>query len=179
MARKKKHRVTTEGLGNVDWHESLLAKLHPRRFSDMSPMMSAILGAIVGKEWTVPALYGLSVTSDGFVVSGHRFLGDVDVEGLKRNIVNLLHAADLFPEEVKLFLRLYAQNVTDWSGEASIEDDVADLLGSVSSGKYTGRDWEKTLAHLREIRTDRGAKKSEEDVAKRRIAEIERKLRRR
>lgn len=92
--------------------DMLVQKLHPGRFSDMSPKMAAIVGAVLGEDWARPRLGGLSITSDGFVVSGHHFLGDVS--DLERNIHNLLEVAGLTDAERSEWDRLYSQNVSDW-----------------------------------------------------------------
>ena len=90
----------------------LANKLHPTQFSDMSPKLGAIVACILGENWTSPRLSHLSITSDGFVLSGHNFLGSA--YDLGRNIDNLLEVADLTKEETRVFWELYACNVTDW-----------------------------------------------------------------
>ena len=87
-------------------------KLHPTQFSDMSPKLGAIVACILGENWTSPRLSHLSITSDGFVVSGDHFIGSA--QDLQRNIDNLLEVADLTKEETRVFWELYACNVTDW-----------------------------------------------------------------
>ena len=53
---------------------ALAEKLHPDRFSAMSGKMAAIIGYILGESWTEPEIAALSVTSDGFVLTGRRVL---------------------------------------------------------------------------------------------------------
>jgi len=91
----------------------LIRKLHPGRFTAMSPKMAAIVGCILGQEFTRPQLVGLTVTSDGFVLGMHA--GDIgfnDFIGaradLDRNWDRLLDAAELTPDERKEADRLFA-----------------------------------------------------------------------
>ena len=44
----------------------------------MSPPFGAILGFVLGQDFTTPQLQSLAVTSDGFLVSGNYFLGSFD-----------------------------------------------------------------------------------------------------
>lgn len=44
---------------------SLTAKLHPDRFTAMSPKMTAIIAYVLGEEWTDPQIGWMSVSSDG------------------------------------------------------------------------------------------------------------------
>jgi len=91
---------------------TLVEKLHPKRFTDMSPKMAAIVGCILGESWTTPGVTDLSITSDGCVVCFESFIGSV--EDFDRNIENLLVAADLTNEERKEFDTHYNNRVTDW-----------------------------------------------------------------
>ena len=83
----------------------LIEKLHPHRFPNMSPKMAAIVGHILDIEVTEPAIDGLFVTSDGFVLAQHTgdcgandFIGSY--EQLRSNWVRLLNATyDLTPGE--------------------------------------------------------------------------------
>lgn len=82
---------------------SLDAKLDPARFPGMSPRMGAIVGLILGREYTQPVLLDLSITVDGFVVAwthdgqtdgGHAIqLGEV--ADLRANLCRLGMAAGL------------------------------------------------------------------------------------
>jgi hypothetical protein len=91
----------------------LIRKLHPARFSAMSPKMAAIVGCILGEKFTEPQLVGLTVTSDGFVLGMPAGgIGFDDFVGaftdLDRNWNVLLDAAELTPEERKGADRLFA-----------------------------------------------------------------------
>ena len=48
---------------------TLAEKLHPKRFPSMSGKMAAIVGYILGEEWTRPRIVELVVTSDGWVLA--------------------------------------------------------------------------------------------------------------
>ena len=91
---------------------TLASKLHPERFTDMSGKMAAIVGHILGESWTEPAIAALSVTSDGFVTTESEFMGEA--ADLDRNLLNLLVAAELTPDERAEFERLYRERVDDW-----------------------------------------------------------------
>lgn len=78
----------------------------------MSPKMAAIVATIVGEQWTEPTIGYISITSDGFLVSGSNFLGSVD--DLERNTKNLLDAAELTDEERTEFWKLYHSKIQDW-----------------------------------------------------------------
>jgi hypothetical protein len=91
---------------------TLADKLKPDRFSAMSGKMAAIVGYIVGESWTEPEIAALSVTSDGFVLTDAEFFGEA--ADLDRNLLNLLVAAELTPEERADFERRYRERVDDW-----------------------------------------------------------------
>lgn len=91
---------------------TLASKLRPERFTDMSGKMAAIVGYILGESWTEPEIVALSVTSDGYVTTDAEFFGEA--ADLDRNILNLLVAADLTPDERAEFERLYRERVDDW-----------------------------------------------------------------
>ena len=96
--------------------ESLTAKLHPKRFSAMSPKMASIVGYILGQEWVKPQVNSLVVTSDGFVLA--QVKGDIGYNhfigaesDLKGNWGELLHVADLGHDERTLADKLFAERV--------------------------------------------------------------------
>ena len=79
-------------------------KLHPARFTDMSPKMAAIVGVILGQDFTTPALAAITTTSDGFLLGMNRgdcgfnvFIGSYS--DLERNWSNLLDCAELTDDE--------------------------------------------------------------------------------
>lgn len=95
---------------------SMIAKLHPNRFTNMSPMMAAIVGCIVGEKYTEPAIAELVVTSDGFVLGRHyddcgcnEFIGAES--DFQKNWTSLLDAAGLTAQERMQSEALYRQTV--------------------------------------------------------------------
>ena len=91
---------------------TLTSKLQPDRFSEMSGKMAAIVAYILGESWTDPEIAALSVTSDGFVLTDAEFFGEA--ADLDRNLLNLLVAAEVTPDERADFERLYRERVDDW-----------------------------------------------------------------
>lgn len=83
--------------------ETLEDKLHPSRFTAMSPKMAAIVAFILGESWTEPDILSLSITSDGCVVSDRCFIGSM--EDFSRNISALIQAAELTKDEETEFRR--------------------------------------------------------------------------
>lgn len=95
---------------------SLQTKLHPSRFTAMSSKMAAIVGCILGEQWTNPRLVELVQTSDGFVLGrsagdcGHNdFIGTA--ADLENNWARLLNVADLTEPERDLAEDLHRQTV--------------------------------------------------------------------
>lgn len=96
--------------------ETLTAKLHPSRFSAMSPKMASIVGYILGQDWVTPQVSGLMVTSDRFVLASvkgdigyNQFIGAES--DLQDNWKQLLHVADLGQDEYTLAQKLYGEKV--------------------------------------------------------------------
>ncbi len=97
---------------------TLTATLNPRRFPGMSGKMVAIVGYILGEEWSKPSIAEMVVTSDGFVLArneGH--VGFDTIIGaaadLERNWNNLLRAAGPTSDERRLANEHYRQAVRD------------------------------------------------------------------
>ena len=86
--------------------------LHPRRFTEMSPRMAAIVAYVLGQHWTEPEIAWLSVSTDGYVSSDSHFIGSG--QDLDRNIANLLDAAELTEEQRQEWHVLYCAKVDDW-----------------------------------------------------------------
>ena len=86
--------------------------LHPTRFTAMSPRMAAIVGCILGEEWTDPSIHHITVTSDGFATCMHYFLGSVD--DLVHNLAQLADAAQLDDVQRESFQVLCRQHITSW-----------------------------------------------------------------
>jgi hypothetical protein len=91
-------------VGYCEMTVTLAGQLHPDRFSAMSDKMAAIVGFILGDSWTEPEIAALSVTSDGFVLTDADFFGEA--ADLDRDLLNLLVAAEVTPEERAAFGRL-------------------------------------------------------------------------
>ena len=93
---------------------TLAQKLHPSRFTAMSPKMAAIVAFILGEQWTVPTINSLTITSDGILLTalGNEVIGSA--ADLENNLARLMVAADLAPSEVAEVNRLYASRVSDW-----------------------------------------------------------------
>lgn len=96
--------------------DALIEKLNPKRFTAMSPKMASIVGYILGQEWVKPQVNSLVVTSDGFVMA--QVKGDIGYNhfvgaesDLKNNWGELLHVADLGPDEYSLAKKLFAEKV--------------------------------------------------------------------
>jgi hypothetical protein len=96
--------------------EVLAEKLHPRRFTAMSPKMGSIVAYILGQEWVKPQVNGLMVTSDSFVLA--QVKGDIGYNhfigaesDLELNWKQLLHIADLGLDERTLADKLYGEKV--------------------------------------------------------------------
>jgi hypothetical protein len=99
--------------------ETLESKLKPSRFTNMSPKMAAIVGCIIGTQFTDPQLVELCITADGHVLG--RKDGDCglnewigDASDLERNWRMLLGAAGLTLNETAQAEALYLANVRDW-----------------------------------------------------------------
>jgi hypothetical protein len=96
--------------------ETLTAKLHPSRFTAMSPKMGSIVAYILGQEWVKPQVNCLMVTSDNFVMG--QVKGDIGMNhfigtesDLARNWKELLDCAGLGHDERALAVKLYADKV--------------------------------------------------------------------
>lgn len=96
--------------------DTLSPKLHPQRFTEMSPKMAAIVAYILGERWTEPEIAEL-VINDGVVLA--RVVGDVGfnsfigaAQDLEKNVSNLLAIAELTEAERKVWDLLYSVRVT-------------------------------------------------------------------
>jgi hypothetical protein len=100
----------------------LWKKLDPQG-RGFSPLLTAIVGAIIGHDYGARDGRGgiighISITSDGFIqahTTSHEtgaFLGDV--RDMERNLELLLTDAKLTVDEMNEWDNLYRRNVTDW-----------------------------------------------------------------
>ena len=103
--------------------EQLVAKLRPDRFTAMSGKMAAIVGYILGEQFSEPAISELVVTSDGFVLAqAEGEVGANDMLGteadLNRNLLDLITAAGLTDEEIREFGRLQRTQIRRYGTSA-------------------------------------------------------------
>jgi hypothetical protein len=98
---------------------TLTDKLHPRRFAGMSGRMAAVVGCILGEEWSKPRIVEMVVTSDGWALArnaGHVGFDTIigTAADLERNWSNLLRAAGLTDEERREAGERYRQAVRSY-----------------------------------------------------------------
>ena len=96
--------------------DQLVAKLRPDRFTAMSGKMAAVVGYILEERFSDPAISELVVTSDGFVLAqAEGEVGADDMLGtekdLNRNLLTLIQAAGLTPDEITEFGRLQRERI--------------------------------------------------------------------
>ena len=99
----------------------LSEKLHPGRFPNMSPLMAAIVGYVLGESFTKPTIAELTVSEQENLVY-IRKEGDVGFEGvqnledLRNNWNRLLDVAGLTTDERKEAVRLFNERVSKVPG---------------------------------------------------------------
>ena len=81
-------------------NDTIKRALHPNRFPGMSTKMMAIVGFIIGGNFTTPAIEQMIVTSDGILmarVSGDIGYNDIlgSVDDFKQNWDRLIHLPNL------------------------------------------------------------------------------------
>lgn len=93
---------------------TLSEKLHPARFTAMSPKFAAMVAFILGENWTEPRMTSLTITSDGILLTdmGNAIVGDA--RSFDDNIRRLMDAAELTTHERIEFTTLLRQRVKDW-----------------------------------------------------------------
>lgn len=100
---------------------ALAEKLHPRRFTEMSPFMAAIVGYVLGESWTDPAITDVAVSEAEDLVYVRK-VGAVGFDGLqsltdlRNNWNRLLDAADLTLDERGEAVRLFNQRIAPIPG---------------------------------------------------------------
>ncbi|MBX3394313.1 MAG: hypothetical protein KF841_02995 [Phycisphaerae bacterium] len=95
----------------------LAEKLHPDRFTEMSPFMAAVVGFVLGESWTRPEIAEITVSETEDLVyvrrsGGDGFDGLQSLTDLRQNWNRLLDAADLTPDERREAVRLFSQRIT-------------------------------------------------------------------
>lgn len=95
---------------------TLNEKLHPNRFSEMSPFMAAIVAFVLGESWTDPGIAEIAVSETENLVyirkaDGVGFDGIESLSDLRNNWNRLLDAAGLTDEERHEAVRLFRERV--------------------------------------------------------------------
>lgn len=101
--------------------ENLIDKLHPARFSEMSPLMAAIVGYVLGESFTTPSIAELTVSEQENLVyirpdGSVGFEGVQSLEDLRNNWNRLLDVAGLTDEERKEAVGLFNARVSKITG---------------------------------------------------------------
>ncbi len=96
---------------------TLAQKLHPDRFTEMSPFMAAIVGYVLGESLTDPAIAEITVSETEDLVyvrkaGGVGFDGVQSLTDLRNNWNRLLDAAGLTPEERREAMQLFTARVS-------------------------------------------------------------------
>ncbi|NOT00468.1 MAG: hypothetical protein HOP29_07550 [Phycisphaerales bacterium] len=96
---------------------TLAQKLHPDRFTEMSPFMAAIVGYVLGETLTDPAIAEITVSESEDLVyvrkaGGVGFSGVQSLTDLRNNWNHLLDAAGLTPDERREAMRLFMARVS-------------------------------------------------------------------
>ena len=100
---------------------SLTEKLHPARFSEMSPLMAAIVGYVLGESFTEPTIAELTVSElENLVYIRQKgalgFEGIQSLDDLRSNWNRLMDAAELTDDERAEAVRLFNAKVAKMSG---------------------------------------------------------------
>lgn len=93
---------------------TLAAKLHPSRFTEMSPFMTAIVAYVLGESWTEPQIAEITVSESEDLVY-FRQEGSVGFDGMHsltdmRNNWNRL--LDVSPAERREAVRFFTAHVS-------------------------------------------------------------------
>lgn len=96
--------------------DSLKAKLHPSRFTEMSPLMAAIVGYVLGEHYTTPEIAEIAVSENENIVyirkaGSVRFDGLQSLEDMRNNWNRLIDVAGLTPDERSEAVRLFNDRV--------------------------------------------------------------------
>ena len=100
---------------------SLTQKLHPDRFSEMSPFMAAITGYVLGESWTNPQIAEITVSEQEDLVYIRKggavgFDGLHSLTDLRNNWNRLLDAAGLTEDERHRAVKLFCSKVAPIPG---------------------------------------------------------------
>lgn len=96
-------------------------KLHPRRFTEMSPFMAAIVAYVLGESWTEPAIAEVTVSEAEDLVYVRKadsagFDGLQSLTDLRNNWNRLIDAAELTPEERSEAVALFRRRIDTLPG---------------------------------------------------------------
>ena len=96
--------------------DDLKKKLNPSSFPEMSPLMAAIVGFVLGENFTEPQIAEITVSEQENLVYVRKvgsvgFDGLQSLEDLRTNWNRLLDVAGLTPEERKEAVRLFREKV--------------------------------------------------------------------
>jgi hypothetical protein len=96
---------------------TLAQKLHPDRFTEMSPFMAAIVAHVLGELWTEPAIAEVTVSESEDLVyvrttGGVGFDGVQSHTNLRNNWNRLLDTASLTPDERREAVQLFSRRVS-------------------------------------------------------------------
>jgi len=100
---------------------ALAEKLHPRRFTEMSPFMAAIVAFVLSESWTNPAIAEVTVSEAEDLVYVRK-VGAVGFDGLqsltdlRNNWNRLIDAAGLTQEERKEAVILFRLRIETLPG---------------------------------------------------------------
>lgn len=100
---------------------ALAEKLHPRRFTEMSPFMAAIVAFVLGESWTNPAIAEVTVSEAEDLVYVRK-VGAVGFDGLqsltdlRNNWNRFIDAAGLTQEERKEAVSLFRLRIETLPG---------------------------------------------------------------
>ena len=100
---------------------TLAEKLHPSRFSEMSPFMAAIVAYVLGEAWTEPAIAEITVSEAEDLVyvrqaDGAGFDGIQNLSDLRNNWNRLIDAAGLTPDERREAVALFRERIETLPG---------------------------------------------------------------
>ena len=100
---------------------SLVEKLHPKSFTEMSPFMAAIVGYVLGEPWTKPEIVEVTVSEAENLVYIRKadatgFDGLQSLEDMRSNWNRLLDVAGLTPDERREAVRLFNLKITTIPG---------------------------------------------------------------
>lgn len=100
---------------------TLSEKLHPSRFTEMSPFMTAIVAYVLGESWTDPPIAEITASETEDLVYVRKtgatgFDGVQSLTDMRNNWNRLLDAAGLTPEERRAAVQMFNQRVVSLPG---------------------------------------------------------------